>query len=338
MAPRHKHCLPEVLCFDENCGETLAALADIRRLAHLPMRGTRSGKSVSKHKNARPRRAGIYRAFEQMKSISPPAALVLAAEFQRLSLVSGQTPTIVNVENWAPAVLDSLWEIGFFEIVGFPTGLDKPDLNDDYVLLPMKSGDSADGTAVSELIESLRALYPAGAGDESSSDALLHLYGAMVEAVVNVCIHAYPKHGVYQHKSVNRWWMTGAVDRSERWTTAVIYDQGVTIPVSLPNWQHYTGWRKQMISKLGLAPSPDDRKSDGDAIATAVEESVSSTGLDYRGHGLAQMRDFVNQCRAGYLRIMSRCGEVIFRPGGKREIRTHDVSVGGTLIEWNVLL
>lgn len=50
------------------------------------------------------------------------------------------------------------------------------------------------------------------------------------------------------------------------------------------------------------------------------------------------MRDFVNQCTEGYLRIMSRHGEVVFRENGQREIRNHDVSIGGTLIEWRALL
>jgi hypothetical protein len=35
---------------------------------------------------------------------------------------------------------------------------------------------------------------------------------------------------------------------------------------------------------------------------------------------------------------MSRYGEVVFRENGQREIKTHDVSIGGTLIEWRALL
>ncbi|MGO9263992.1 MAG: hypothetical protein ACLQBA_03735 [Candidatus Binataceae bacterium] len=337
-AAGHKRCMPEILCFNDNCGETLEALADIRRTIHLPMRGTRRGKDVSKHRNARPRQAGIYRTFEEIKLITPAAALVLAAEFERVRLVTKGTPTVVNVDKWSPSVVDSLWGIGFFDIVGFPTGITKPDLEYEYVLLPMKSGNTADGIAIAELIDNLKALYPAGHCNDAASDALVHLYGAMVEAVVNVCRHAYPSRAFYPYRHVDRWWMTGAVDRRERWMTAIIFDQGVTIPISLPDWQLYAGWQRRITSKLGLVPSPKDVKSDGDAIATAVEEAVSSTGDPHRGHGLAQMRDFVNQCSEGYLRIMSRCGEVIFRPGGERVIRTHDVSIGGTLIEWNVLL
>lgn len=337
-AARHNFCMPELLCFNENCSESLVALADIRGKLNLPMRGTRRGREVSKHRNARIRQAGLYRSFEGLKTVTPAAALVLAAEFERAGLLTGITPTVYNVEKWAENVLDTLWDIGFFDIVGFPTGVSKPKLDEDFVLLPMRSGDTADSVAIAELIDNLKALYPDGHCDAAASGALVHLYGAMVEAVVNVCRHAYPQQGRYPYRPVRRWWMTGAVDRRERWTQAVIFDQGVTIPISLPDWQHYARWQTRIASKLGLAPSPEDYKSDGEAIATAVEEAVSSTGDPHRGHGLAQMRDFVNQCSEGYLRIMSRCGEVVFLPGGKRDIKTYDVSIGGTLIEWNVLL
>jgi len=130
--------------------------------------------------------------------------------------------------------------------------------------------------------------------------------------------------------------MTGAVDKASRRTTAVIYDQGATIPVSLPNWQNYAGWQRRMAAGVGLVPAPSDPESDGLAISIAVEEAISSTGESHRGRGLAQMRQFVDMCRDGYLRIMSRNGEVVFRPRVKPQVRTYGVSVGGTLIEWNV--
>ena len=93
-----------------------------------------------------------------------------------------------------------------------------------------------------------------------------------------------------------------------------------------------------MLSALPFLPSSNDPSRDGDAIMVAVEESVSSTGLSHRGHGLAQMSDFVGRCKDGFLRIMSRNGEVVLTPRGKPLVRNHKVSIGGTLIEWNVTL
>ncbi len=74
-AARHNRCMPETLCFNDNCDESLFALADLRKWLHLPMRGTRRGHQVSKHRNARIRQAGGYRSFETLKLVTPAAAL-----------------------------------------------------------------------------------------------------------------------------------------------------------------------------------------------------------------------------------------------------------------------
>jgi hypothetical protein len=327
--------MPATLCFDRNGAETLRSLSEIRHGLNTKMGGTRSATRLSKHRNARPRWSGNYKKFETIESVSPAPALVLAAEYERVLHSRGIAGRIVNADKWRPEVLETFWDIGFFDIVGLPQNLAKPDLRAAFAILPMRSGLTADGPAVTALLNDLRGLYP---GDTSTEEKMLHLYGAMVEGIVNVVRHAYPENGVYQYKPIGRWWMTGAVDRERKWTTAVIYDQGITIPVSLPNWQYYAGYSRRIMASIGLVPKSDDPKSDGQAIAAAVEESVSSTGEAHRGHGLAQMRDFVDQCSEGYLRIMSRHGEVVYRENGQREIKTHDVSIGGTLIEWRALL
>lgn len=200
-------------------------------------------------------------------------------------------------------------------------------------VLKMRSGKTADAGEIAMLISGLKELYP-GEG-ESVHGGMTHLYGAMIEAVGNVCGHAYPRPSA---AAVGRWWMTGAVDAANRRTTAVIFDQGVSIPVSLPNWSRYAGFAKRFVAALRFVPDSGDPQNDGDAIAVAVEEAVSSTGAPHRGQGLAQMKNFVDLCRGGYLRIMSRNGEVVFRPGCKPTVSTHIVSIGGTLIEWNVSL
>lgn len=328
--------MPKVLSFDTNIGETLSALDEIRRRVNMPVRGQRSSLKLSKHRNARPKWLGSYKKFETIEEISPAVALVLASEYARILHFHGVSAQVVDAHKWHPEVLGTLWDIGFFDIVGLPQNLEKPDLSASSAILPMRSGHTADSTAVTDLINDLKGLYPGDIG--APADKMVHLYGAMVEGIVNVVRHAYPADGVFQYRPTGMWWMTGAVDRSRRWATAVIYDQGVTIPVSLPNWHRYVGFKRRILTSIGLVPAPDDPRSDGDAIAAAVEESVSSTGDPHRGTGLAQMRDFVDQCSQGYLRIMSRHGEVIFRENGQRDVRTHPLSIGGTLIEWRALL
>jgi len=293
--------------------------------------------SPSKHRGGRQGWLGRYIAFETLQQISPAAALVLAAEYQRVLLRSGSRSFVAGVERWNPAVFNALLEIGFFDLVGFEETADQPDMHADVLILPMRSGDSADPIQVDRLVAELKLLYPNP--DESREAGLVHLYGAMIEAVGNVTSHAYPRDwAAVRTPALRRWWMTGAVDRQNRRTTAVVFDQGISIPVTLPNWAYAEGWFRRVQRKVGMIPGVDDPESDGEAIAAAVEEAISATGEHHRGTGLAQMRDFVSQCQEGRLRIMSRCGEVIFRPGQQPDVKTYDVPIGGTLIEWSVLL
>lgn len=325
--------MPSTLCFDENPQGTLALLRQLReRLDHTRV----SREPYSKHAGARLRRLVGYTAFETMQRISPAAALVLAAEYERLLLKTrGGRSSVIGVERWEDNVFETLWNIGFFDLV-WAHGVEEPDLGTDVAVLRMQSGNTMDPREVDNLVGNLRALYPGAADTE---EGLVHLYGAMIEAIANVPNHAYPASWSRVAKpELRRWWMTGAVDRTSRRTTAVVFDQGVSIPVSLPNWAKAEGWGRRVQRRIGMMPAINDPRSDGEAIAAAVEESMSSTGEHHRGTGLAQMRNFVGQCREGRLRIMSRCGEVVFRPDQEPAIRTYEVPLDGTLIEWSVLL
>ena len=322
--------LPAVMCFDDNCAETLKSISSLRNhlLAIFALARRRAMLRIPK---AKKRRLVGYRDFATITRITPAAALVLAAEFERMKILTGNPPVVVNVGSWSPQVFETLWEIGFFAIVGFAAGQKEPEVVGSVKVLKMRSGNTADANEIATLIAGLKELYP---GEEQSvQGGMTHLYGAMIEAVGNVCGHAYPHPAPV---SVGRWWMTGAVDAANRRTTAVIFDQGISIPVSLPTWSRYAGFARRFMAALRFGPDSGNPQNDGDAIAVAVEEAVSSTGAPHRGQGLAQMKNFVDLCRDGYLRIMSRNGEVVFRPGCNPTVNTHSVSVGGTLIEWNV--
>jgi anti-sigma regulatory factor (Ser/Thr protein kinase) len=330
--------MPKTLCFNDHPEETLAALSEIRTSLWQPMRGIIGTRKPSKHRGGKPRWTGPYRDFSNLETITPAAALVIAAEYDRVHIANGFVPALVGVDRWNPAVVEALYGIGFFDIVGFHVAPPGDERN--LIVLRMRGGDTIDPTAVVALQDDLRSLCPAGADTDNSG--LIHLYGAMIEAIGNVVSHAYPISSDYEPSHTHRWWITGAANRQDRSMTAVVFDRGATIPVTLPRWRQYAGVLKRMLGTLGegmrLVKPASDPMYDGRAILAAVEESVTSTDLPERGHGLAQMRHFVDQCRGGHLRIMSRYGEVIFRPNLEPTVKVYAKSVDGTLIEWSVLL
>jgi anti-sigma regulatory factor (Ser/Thr protein kinase) len=329
--------MPTVMCFEENPAETLSTIVSLRANLGRPSRGTRSQTVRSKRRNGQPRWLGRYRDFTFLKKITPAAALVLAAEYARWSELAGTSLWIADVESWNTDIIDTLWRIGFFNIIGF-SSLPEQKLDPETVVLQMKSGNTADGQAVTDLLDELRNLLPEL---EGSKAVLVHLYGAMIDAVENVVGHAYPADIQTEYPHIGRWWMTGALDRKAKRTMAVVYDQGISIPVSLPRWSRYNAVvsrMRQIASAIGVELKDAGSESDGWAIESAVEESATSTGEVHRGKGLARMKDFVDECEDGYLRIISRRGQVVFRPRQKPLVSSNETSIGGTLIEWNVLL
>ena len=338
--------MPEIMCFDENIHATSVALDRIRANLHRRVSGQMEIPS-SKRSGAKIQNLGRHLRFETIEFITPAAALVLAAEFERALLAKSWKPYVANSKDWSAQVVETLDEIGFFDLLGLANAKSSAVPESRRFVLKMQSGNTTDPEDIDRLITNLKNMWPEGR--EASEEKMVGLYGAMVEAVGNVVNHAYPASGSFRYPHIGRWWITGAVDTEARTTTVIVFDQGVTIPVSLPSWSKYSGVVKRLAlaageivnaslgRSLGL-PLASDPGQDAAAIHAAVEESVSSTEEGHRGHGLAQMRDFVEQCRDGRLRIMSRNGEVIYRPGKDPERRYFDVSIGGTLVEWNLQL
>src|SRR3546814_17804802 len=63
-------------------------------------------------------------------------------------------PFLANLPNWHPSVIETLWEIGFFEIVGFKGAVREPPAGPpDTTLIRMKSGQTEEPTAVAALID-----------------------------------------------------------------------------------------------------------------------------------------------------------------------------------------
>ncbi|MFT4129982.1 hypothetical protein [Labrys sp. (in: a-proteobacteria)] len=156
---------------------------------------------------------------------------------------------------------------------------------------------------------------------------------ALSDAVENVLGHAYPDHWPGGWRRVSRWWMLGAADPVKRQVTLAIYDQGITIPASLPKIWGAMDVARVFARDYKVQFSPDATTYDGQTIDAAMKIGATSTQLAHRGLGLNKIREAMLKCVEGQLRIISRCGECVYSADGKVAIKNHTVPLFGTFVE-----
>jgi hypothetical protein len=265
--------------------------------------------------------------FTTIERLAPAASLLLAATldlWQRLKHVKLRAR---DVDRWKPHVRQMLIDLGLFDLLktddpprasqGGPAGPVR--------LLKFSTGEGSDGSLA-------RAFAKAMVDVVGPIEAQQFLYVGLTEAMTNVAQHAYPEAGWRDiPRDFKRWWMTGSYDAGQRSMRVILLDMGIGIPETLPRsskWERIRG----LVS--ASSPSLND---DASMIAAAVEAGRSSTGMPGRGHGLDEIRQFVENSAGGRLRILSGRGEVIFEKGSagaqKRQLPS---PVGGTIIEWEV--
>ncbi len=266
-----------------------------------------------------------YFDFENVAYISPGAALVLAADQDRLARLNGSRPSTINVQKWDPYVATLLSRLGFLEILRLPD-YDKAPPADAVLVERMVSQGNADaspGTA------SIRRLFDQIGG---SNGLRVDLGSAVTDAIENVVSHAYPESWEERPMRVPFWWFVGAADPKQSRITMIIYDQGITIPASLPlRWSP-----RDLIAACQNLFGVDYRKEadfDGRAIDAATAIGATSTDDPHRGKGLAKIRDLVTKCPDGRLRIISRHGECLYQAGSAPVVRALPIPLLGTYIE-----
>jgi hypothetical protein len=265
--------------------------------------------------------------FNDIRYISPSAALVLASEVDRWNQLEHGTLR-ADVESWDKEVERLLCEMGYFELLGIPRPADMGK-SENMTFLQFKRGDLADRDA-GKLAKQLRMEIEALLGFDIKKH---FLFEGLSEAITNVCQHAYPEGGGFGAK---QWWLSASYERRSRELCVMFYDQGAGIPGTLPKWKFFervkdlfNGW------------------TDSQKIEAAMEAGRSSSKLAERGKGLQNLVEFAKWHREGRLsiyslqgmyRIMSKRNDGELDPPTTTERRDHKNSVGGTLIEWSVKL
>lgn len=331
---------PLEICLAANPDETLKFISDWRSKfkSLLP---SASKTTFNWFKNPKSpggkRRISGYTDFSQISRLSTAPALVMTAEYDRLRTLMDDVPPTINLDDWQDQVFGRFYEMGFFEVLGLTESVSDRYFTSGNVRT-MKIISGTNSAELAEASQSILGLCDfLGEALQIQEDVEIALNNALSEAMINVSKHAYPSEHEFKLRHVGKWWVTASVDRGSRELTVVIYDQGASIPVTFAqkNWSQTA--RDFLASILTSKPS-FEFENDGTYIEGAMKPRSSQTGKPFRGLGLPEMRDLVDICGRGSLRIFSRGGECYYEAGRQLQRRSRDHSIGGTLIEWTLHL
>jgi hypothetical protein len=275
-----------------------------------------------------------YWDFSTITDISVPVALMLASEYDRARELNGWVPQAVNIDTWHPQVRGMLNAIGFLGLAGVEAQrtatLDLPQGK----FLRLRRGHSADGQAIGEYIQDLGI-------DLTAEDPRLN--DAIMEAITNTVHHAYKHEELCEPHRLKAWWIAGSLIQtgSDRNLSIVVYDQGASIPRTLPTWDKYPLLRRALATLLpweGDGPDPNDARYDGEAIRLAIQVGRTSTSESNRGKGLHQIVQALQLSKGGSVHIFSRCGVWMQRFGAEAQSINLQTPMTGTLIIWKLNL
>ena len=299
---------PERLNLSNDCETTIELVMKIREWARLAPREP------------------VHIDMKPIRSVTPAAALLLAAELDRLiKLNPHRRLKAVDAHLWDPSVRLLLRQMGFFALLGVNEASLRCEFPEpspsDMRFLPFLVGEDSGGNAAEQLRDRIEQF----AGRLKDRYAL---YDGLVEAMTNVSHHAYP-----EKRGMRRWWISASVDAGNDRMTVLCLDHGVGIPRTLPRTSAEEV--RRYFSGLG-----DVVKDDARMIQAATQLRRSSTRRRNRGYGLQRdiQRYVASHDSKASLRIFSNRGMYRFnkdRDGRESvELRSLGRSIGGTFIEW----
>lgn len=220
---------------------------------------------------------------------------------------------------------------GFFDALGVKAKIDVAPKVFPLEYIKVQAGTQADGRLAVELRRALFGPHE----DELSKDKKGSFFRGLTEAMTNVSQHAYPDDwDVGPIKVVKKgWWMLGHINKLRKELKIMIVDQGIGIPRSLPRTH------KDILPTLLAALKLE--VSDGAMIHAAMEVGRSRMGQTHRGKGLNDLKQIIDVCKTGTLRILSKKGEYTYRVRNSLAIpivQGHESSLNGTLVEWTIPL
>lgn len=299
--------LPPIVSFTKNFDETANILEALREVC------LRQNRRVMLH-------------FTSVEEIEPAAALALVAEIFRirnLRSVEAITGTYPRLRS----IYELLSDMGFFSVLKVQERREPKSEPDPTraIFLRFLTGNRVESELVDTFVriieEELVQLNEVARG---------RLIAAIIEAMNNTLDHAHPIR-IANETMPHRWWMSSAVNIRNQEITVMLFDQGVGIPKTLDPtlYERVRTALKGAITLQGISAQP----TDSEMILAATELHRTSTGQSGRGKGFRNMKQFVDVCPDGELRVLSNRGRYCYMKGTE----AHDdasCSMGGTLIEW----
>ncbi|EKN6225364.1 TPA: hypothetical protein ACPY5Y_004242 [Yersinia enterocolitica] len=309
--------LPTVMNFSNNYHRTMQAIQTIRHL---------TGRKIFNNQCYRL----CFVDFSKIQYISASAALVLTAELSKWD-DSVRQRIRPKVKTWNKNILSQFDELGFFDLFKNKDSfeLEKEKEPSSIKFVKYMKGHLHDDEKTQHLKKEIKRLVGTDLGKWT------FLYSGLSEAITNVVHHAYPDNKGYKEED-KKWYLTASYDSENKIIKVVFYDQGITIPGSLPSSKLH----EKILSYLSKLPLAE-RKRDEQLLKASVEIKRSSTGEEDRGKGLQDLLEFIKQRGEGYLSIMSGKGLYKYsKHYNKSDIKSvsFTLPVCGTLIVWSTKL
>lgn len=268
--------------------------------------------------------------FSKTKRIYPGGMLLLLAH---LHLLSERYPGRITARCPPRSLAAQLMNhFGIAGRLGIADHCSRPT-HDSVINWRHCTGQTADGEQISRLLENYR--------EQTCADIPEGLYEALTEALTNVRHHAYDS-GSSIPSNLQRWWLFARYDEPKNGNSGdlyvAVYDMGAGIPETMK--KRLQGGEIALVKTdelFGWASQRPGKRLERQLLQRAVEHSRSSTGQDFRGKGLPEMREFVLKTKTGSLCIISGSAQYVCRSTSSQSTCTSEPTTG-TLILWGIPL
>lgn len=196
---------------------------------------------------------------------------------------------------------------------------------DDVSFWNFETGTQVDGELLDSLVEQLIG--------KVAAKRRRKLFSGLQEAISNSVEHAYTHYNRSQNSQNSRWWAFGGTRDGN--AVLLVCDLGLGIPRTVKA-ELSRSWLREALNLFGGKYS-----SDADLINAATRKGETMTQDRHRGHGLAEIKKFIESSSDSLLGIHSNKGVYRLKTtktSQKAMVTTESLkkSMKGTIIEWQI--